>query len=330
MTDFNIDIPEIHLPDTIELDDDIDFSVADFSIVDDEEQTRILKPKMAKSAIYNKADFQYARDLAAKICLERNARTTCIVPGNFIFGDLPEALVMYRGIDLKTIYCSTLSLSENNVDSFKNLLLFRNVEKINLMLSGYFYSHYKTDLIPYLYEELDIDNKLQVAFTNTHMKILLMETHKGNHYVLTGSANLRSASCLEQFDFEENEELFNFYKEAFDSLIDKYKTIDYTKPKIVRGNKAWQAVRAKGENYAERLIVRKGQTQKIQFAVQTQPRNGRNHERKAQHEGLSNQGGDNAWSSRVFTRIFPNGSLPHLNVQERMTSRLSRQQANQT
>lgn len=195
MTDFDLDIPEIHFPDTITIDDDIDFAVADFSLVDDEEQTRIIKPKMAKSAIYNKADFQYARDLAAKICLERNARTTCIVPGNFIFGDLPEALVMYRGIDLKTIYCSTLSLSENNVDSFKNLLLFRNVEKINLMLSGYFYSHYKTDLIPYLYEEL-----------------------------------------------------FNFYREAFDNLIDKYKTIDYTKPKITRGNKSWQAVRAKGES----------------------------------------------------------------------------------
>lgn len=50
MTDFDLDIPEIHFPDTIELDDGIDFSVADFSIVDDEEQTRILKPKMAKSA----------------------------------------------------------------------------------------------------------------------------------------------------------------------------------------------------------------------------------------------------------------------------------------
>lgn len=55
MTDFNIDIPEIHFPDTIELDDDIDFSVADFSLVDEEEQTRIIKPKMAKLAIYNKA-----------------------------------------------------------------------------------------------------------------------------------------------------------------------------------------------------------------------------------------------------------------------------------
>lgn len=36
MTDFNIDIPEINFPDTIELDDDIDFSVADFSLVDEE------------------------------------------------------------------------------------------------------------------------------------------------------------------------------------------------------------------------------------------------------------------------------------------------------
>ena len=49
MTDFDLDIPEIHFPDTIELDDDIDFSVADFSIVDEEAQTRIIKHKMAKS-----------------------------------------------------------------------------------------------------------------------------------------------------------------------------------------------------------------------------------------------------------------------------------------
>ena len=57
-----------------------------------------------------------------------------------------------------------------------------------------------------------------------------------------------NCSKQEQFDFEENEELFNFYREAFDNLIDKYKTIDYTKPKITRGNKSWQAVRAKGES----------------------------------------------------------------------------------
>lgn len=62
--DLNIDIPEINFPDTIELDDDIDFSVADFSLVDEEEQTRIIKPKMAKSAIYNKAAAEAAKAAA--------------------------------------------------------------------------------------------------------------------------------------------------------------------------------------------------------------------------------------------------------------------------
>lgn len=78
------------------------------------------------------------------------------------------------------------------------------------------------------------------------------------------------------------------------------------------------------------LVDEEGKTQKIQFAVQTQPRNGRNHERKAQHEGLSNQGGDKAWSFRAFTRICQSGFLSNQSVQVHMTSRLSRQQANQT
>lgn len=244
-----LDIPDIEIPITVEIDEDLDFEVADFSILEDETPTRIMRPKITKNAIYNCSDFKHARDLAEKISLERDTRTTCIVPGNFIFGDLPEALVMCRGIDLKNIYCSTLSLSENNVDSFKNLLLFRNVEHINLMLSAYFYSHYKFDLIPYLYQELDIDNKLQVAFTNTHMKIMLLESRKGTHYVLTGSANLRSSNSLEQFDFEENGELFEFYKAMFDSLIDKYKTIDYTQPKLAtKGALTWQAVQEAAAN----------------------------------------------------------------------------------
>ena len=233
----------LHLPDTVELDLDLDFDVGDFALLDEEEQTRIMRPKMAKSALFDKSDFRYAVDLAKNINLNRNTRTTCIVPGNFIFGDLPEALVLHRGIDLQELYCSTLSLNENNVDSFKNLLMYRSVEHINLLLSGYFYSHYKTDLIPYLYEQLDINDKLQVAFANTHMKVMLLGSRKGGRYVLTGSANLRSSSCMEQFDFEENPELYDFYKTMFDSFMERYKTIDYTKPKIVRGDKAWQAVR---------------------------------------------------------------------------------------
>ena len=57
------------------------------------------------------------------------------------------------------------------------------------------------------------------------MKVCIFETHDGNHIVISGSANLRSAATLEQFTIEENEELYHFYEDAFLGMIDEYKTI---------------------------------------------------------------------------------------------------------
>lgn len=134
-------------------------------------------------------------------------------------------------------------MSEDNVDSLKNIMICRPDLRLTLVVSGYFFSHYKHDLIPYIYRELDMDDRFQIAFTNTHMKIALIHSRKGTHYTLTGSANLRSSSSLEQFDLEENEERYSFFRCALVALAEKYKTIDYNIPKIGKGNASWQAVR---------------------------------------------------------------------------------------
>lgn len=103
----------------------------------------------------------------------------------------------------------------------------------------------KYTLVPYMYDELDMDDRFQCAFTNTHMKAALIHSRKGTHYTLTGSANLRSSSSLEQFDLEEGAERYHFFHDALSSLVEKYATINYKKPKIERGFKSWQAVREK-------------------------------------------------------------------------------------
>lgn len=104
-------LPDISL-DGISIDADIDFDIADFDMVDDAEKTRILKPKMARSAVYTSVSYTYARHLADKVSLEPGSRTTVIVPGNFIFGDLLEALILDRGIDAQELIISTLSMSQ--------------------------------------------------------------------------------------------------------------------------------------------------------------------------------------------------------------------------
>jgi hypothetical protein len=40
-----------------------------------------------------------------------------------------------------------------------------------------------------------------------------------------GSANLRSSNNLEQFEFEESEELYNFNRKYFEDIIEQYSTI---------------------------------------------------------------------------------------------------------
>jgi hypothetical protein len=42
------------------------------------------------------------------------------------------------------------------------------------------------------------------------------------YIVISGSANLRSSNCIEQFTITESEELYNFYKEWFESLRENY------------------------------------------------------------------------------------------------------------
>ena len=130
---------------------------------------------------------------------------------------------------------STLSLSQNNVDSLHNLLKYGYIDELNLIVSVYFYGNEIRALIPYIYRQLDIDNKFQLAVAGIHTKTCQFETLGGRKVIIHGSANLRSSGNIEQFTIEENPELYEFYDEAFSKVLDKYATIK----KPVRHSQLW-------------------------------------------------------------------------------------------
>lgn len=120
---------------------------------------------------------------------------------------------------------SLLSMSENNVDSLANLLNGGYVDSLDLIVSDYFFSHERRNLVPYMYQELDKDDKFQLAASSTHCKLCLIETHCGMKIVMHGSANLRSSSNIEHICIEENPALYDFNMEFQAAIIEKYKTI---------------------------------------------------------------------------------------------------------
>lgn len=135
----------------------------------------------------------------------------------------------------KKLTISTLSLNQNNVDSLHNLITHGYIDELNLIVSAYFYNMEIRALIPYIYRQLDIDNRLQLAVANVHTKTAQLETAGGKKIIAHGSANLRSSGSIEQFTIEENPELYDFYDEMFSRILERYATIR----KAVWGKSLW-------------------------------------------------------------------------------------------
>lgn len=219
---------ELSFPDAFP-DFELDFDLDDFNLSGEaEENVRVMRPRLDENSVRREVTFENARAFANQIELTPGARTFAFVSGAFVFGDLPEALAYERGVSIKRLYVATLSISQENIDSFHNLLKFGGVEDMRLLISGYFYSHEKFGLVPYLYDQLDVDEKLQVAFGNYHQKIIAIETQSGNTIVLHGSANLRSSSSIEQVMCEvNNAELYDFVAAYIKHQTEAYKTINH-------------------------------------------------------------------------------------------------------
>jgi hypothetical protein len=227
--------------DELKLNFNVDCSNFDLNINLDlfkEFNSRYIKPPICNDVAESFCAYENARKLASEIDISKNARTFCVINGNFIFGDFIEALISERHLKVKSMTISTLSMSENNVDSLCNLLEWGFVDELNLIVSDYFFSHERHNLIPYIYERLDKDNKFQLAVCRTHCKTCILELETGEKIVIHGSANLRSSGNIEQFMIEENRLLYDFNLDYQNKIINLYKSIN----KSVNGKKLWQAV----------------------------------------------------------------------------------------
>lgn len=202
-------------------------------------QTRYIEPNLpTEENSDDYAEYKYALDLAKKIDLSK--RTFAIINGSFIFGDFIEALLVEHKIQCKEMQIATLSMSQENVDSLAGLMEDGYIKKLMLIGSDFFASHEKFNLMPYIQEKLDIDNRFQMVVARTHTKICIFETSKGNKFVIHGSANLRSSGNCEQIVIEKNAELYDFNYKFNAELEAKHKTINHKVKKKVVQNGQWK------------------------------------------------------------------------------------------
>ncbi len=127
-TDFNIgDFGNLDIP-------DLDLGNFDFmpgGSSDELEPCRYTKPRLTPVRS-DQVLYKNAVDLARDLKLDFGQRIDCIVNGSFIFGDFIEAFVTTHNVKCKKMTISTLSFSQENIDSLKNLLDGNFVDELNI------------------------------------------------------------------------------------------------------------------------------------------------------------------------------------------------------
>ncbi|WP_085830433.1 hypothetical protein [Collinsella vaginalis] len=229
---------------------DLDFSLSDVDVAGDDDGVgcgRYVRPRVYGGTL-GAVEYEHALDLAEGIELSDGYRAFAFVSGNFIFGDLLEAMVDLGRIAPRRVTIQTLSMSEENVDSLRNVIeMSPGLESLRLILSVYFWGHerHPGGLVPYLYERLDLpDIEFDCAFASIHTKIATIETVAGHRIVMDGSANLRSSRNIEQMRIEVDPALHAHIESFADRVFAAYSTInrDEPRPKPVRGGRLWGSV----------------------------------------------------------------------------------------
>ena len=186
--------------------------------------------------------YENAEDLAVAIGdIPDNFRAFVLLAGKFIFGDFIEALIVKNNWHCEELQITTLGLSEDNIDSLFNLLDWGHLERLELIVSDWFFNDQRRDLVPYLYQKLDVDNKLQVAVASVHTKMVLIKTTCGKKIIIHGSANFKSCASVENIVIENSPGLFDFMKEINDGIIARHKTLN----KAIRNKELWRTVLGK-------------------------------------------------------------------------------------
>lgn len=235
--------------DTESFDFDFDFSDLEesFALAD---KNRYCLPKYHKkiksrAVLYDNA-VKMADELTESIF--NGATIYALLSGNFIFGDLIEALAVQNNLLFDDLTLSTLSISRDNVDSLENLIDGDYIRNLNIIVSDYFWSHNRQNA-PYIYTALDKNDSFQLAVAGTHTKITLIKAGD-KKIVITGSANFRSSGSIEEITIQTNPELYDFHKLWHDEILEEYGTIK----KAIRRNKLFNLItkKAKGKLWPAR------------------------------------------------------------------------------
>lgn len=209
--------------------------ISDIALPDDLEAQieRLAKPAtgpafaLAANRFIKKAQDKASRRGIKKLVNPENAQaviphlpalgehTHCALRGDFVLCDIVPAIIAARG-SCRDLLIATLGLSSANADTLAQLAARGLVGRLTIICSHYFREVDKSTTFREVRARLSGIATLIV--TRCHAKIICLPTSGGDHFVIEGSANLRSSDNTEQIAIFNDPEIDSFHREWLLSL----------------------------------------------------------------------------------------------------------------
>lgn len=149
---------------------------------------------------------------------EPGEHTHALLRGDFVLCDLVPAIIEHRG-RCPHLRIATLGLSTANADALLHLQAMGRVGAIGILCSHYFQQVDKATT----YREVAarLDGRATLIVARNHAKVICVPTEAGDHFVIEGSANLRSSDNIEQIAIFNDRELLNWHCEWMADVASK-------------------------------------------------------------------------------------------------------------
>lgn len=136
-------------------------------------------------------------------------RTHAVLRGDFVLCELIPTIIRERG-RCPRLHIATLGMSGANAEQLADLHQAGLIGEITICCSHYFRQVDRTST--WREVEARLGKVAKIIVSRNHAKVIVLPTESGDHYVVEGSANLRSSDNLEQIAIFNDEQLAEFHR----------------------------------------------------------------------------------------------------------------------
>jgi hypothetical protein len=151
---------------------------------------------------------------------DRDESRHLVLHGSYPLAAFIPAFVKLAGEPIQEFYGTTLSFSESNIDLLERMVMAGELKQVSIICSNFFAAEGLDKRIYDRGVEFAKKHGYRIAAVRNHSKLMLFR-FKRRRFVVSSSANWRSASNIESAEIYQSPELYNFHRDWIEELLDK-------------------------------------------------------------------------------------------------------------